>query len=71
MNRLLTELLNLPGVVLEDWQQTEKELILSVEVNADYAACHRCGQVSGHLHANQGYWVRDLQEGQSRGMANS
>jgi transposase len=31
-----------------------------VEVDADYATCHRCGQVSKPLHSNQGYWVRDL-----------
>ncbi len=60
MNLLLTELLNLSGVVVEDWQQTETELILLVEKDADYAACSRCGEVSNHLHKNHGYWVRDL-----------
>jgi transposase len=60
MNLLLTELLNLPGVVVEDWRQTETELILCVEVDANCATCHRCGQLSSHLHANHGYWVRDL-----------
>jgi transposase len=60
MNILLTELLNLPGVIVEDWQQTETELILCVEMDADYATCPSCGQVSKHLHANTSYWVRDL-----------
>ena len=60
MNLLLTELLNLSGVVVEDWQQTETELILLVEKDADYAACSRCSEVSSHLHKNHGYWVRDL-----------
>jgi hypothetical protein len=31
MNPLLTGLLNLPGVVVEDFQQTEKDLVLKVE----------------------------------------
>lgn len=34
MNLVLTELLNLPGVMVEDFRQTEKELFLEVEVNA-------------------------------------
>ncbi len=60
MNLLLTELLNLPGVVVEDWQQTETSLILSVELDADCATCPSCQEVSKHLHANTSYWVRDL-----------
>ncbi len=31
MNPLLTGLLNLPGVVVENFQQTEKDLVLEVE----------------------------------------
>ena len=58
MNVLLTELLNLPGVIVEDWQQTETQLILCVEMDADYATCPSCGQVSKHLHANTSYGVR-------------
>jgi transposase len=60
MNLLLTELLNLPGVVVEDWRQTETELILCVEVDANLASCPRCEQVSSHIHGLHGYWVRDL-----------
>lgn len=60
MNLLLTELLNLPGVIVEDWQQTETELILCVEIDADFATCPSCSHVSFHLHANTSYWVRDL-----------
>jgi transposase len=55
MNLLLTELLNLSGVVVEEWQQTESELMLSVEMEKAYANCPRCGEVSQHLHNNEGY----------------
>ena len=41
MNLLLTELLNLPGVMVEDYRQTEKELFLEIEVYAAEGACRR------------------------------
>lgn len=57
---LLTQLLGLPGVDVESYEETEDELILSVEVHAASACCPRCGRLSSHLHQNHGYLVRDL-----------
>ena len=60
INILLTELLNLPGVIVEEWQQTETELIFPVEIETEFANCPHCQEVSKNLHANTSYWVRDL-----------
>lgn len=60
MNLLLTELLNLPGVMVEDYRQTEKELFLEVEVYAASSTCPRCGNISKHPHQNHWLRVRDL-----------
>ena len=60
MNLLLTELLNLPGVMVEDFRQTETELFLEVEVYAAEATCPNCAQISSHLHQNHWLLVRDL-----------
>ena len=60
MNLLLTELLNLPGVMVEDYHQTEKELFLEVEVYATEATCPRCGKNSRNPHQNHWLRVRDL-----------
>ncbi len=60
MNRLMTKLLNLPGVIVEDNQQTEDTLILFVKLAKKTAVCPRCGQTSRHLHQNQRHLVKDL-----------
>jgi transposase len=60
MELQLTELLNIPGLVVEHYRNFGQELILDVEVEADYSSCPNCGQVSNHLHQNHGYLVRDL-----------
>lgn len=57
---LLTQLLGLPGVDVESYEETGDALILSVERHAESATCPRCGTVSTHLHQNHGYLVRDL-----------
>jgi len=57
---VLTELLGLPGVDVESYEDSGKQLILSVERHCESAQCPRCGNVSGHLHQNHGYLVRDL-----------
>ena len=55
MNLLLTELLNLPGVMVEDYRQTGKELFLEIEVYAAEATCPRCGNISRNpQHTNNG-----------------
>ena len=53
MNRLMTKLLNLPGVIVEDNQQTEDTLILFVKLDKKTAVCPSFGQTSRHLHQNQ------------------
>ena len=57
---LLTELLGLPGIDVESYEETEEGLILEVEAHADSAVCPRCGTFSPHLHQNHSYLVRDL-----------
>ncbi len=60
MELLLTRLLNLPGIVVEDFRETETDLMLEVEAWTEQAVCPRCGDESSHLHQNHGYWVKDL-----------
>lgn len=57
---LLTELLGLPGIDVESYEDLGDRLILSVEVHAEEASCPRCGTLSHRLHQNHGYLVRDL-----------
>jgi len=56
---LLTQLLNLPGIVVESLRETETDLMLEVEAWTDKATCPRSSS-SSNLHQNHGYWVRDL-----------
>ena len=63
MKRLMTKLLNLPGVLVEDSQETEEILILSVTVKKKTAVCPRCGQISHRLHQNKKHLVKDLPMG--------
>jgi len=60
MEPLLTQLLNLPGIVVESLRETETDLMLEVEAWTDKATCPRCSSSSSNLHQNHGYWVRDL-----------
>jgi transposase len=60
MELQLTELLNIPGLVVEYYRNFGQELILDVEVEADYSSCPNCGQVSNRLHQNHGDLVRDF-----------
>lgn len=60
MEPLLTQLLNLPGIVVENFRETETDLMLEVEAWTDKATCPRCNCLSYNLHQNHGYWVRDL-----------
>ena len=59
----MTKLLNLPGVLVEDSQETEEILILSVTVKKKTAVCPRCGQISHRLHQNKKHLVKDLPMG--------
>ena len=44
MKKLFTKLLNLTDVIVEDSQERELTLILSVRKQAKVAGCPRCGQ---------------------------
>lgn len=63
MKRIMTKLLNLPGVIVEDSKETKETLILSVRVEKKTADCPRCGKISHRLHQNKGHLVRDLPMG--------
>ncbi len=63
MNRSMTKLLNLPGVIVEKSLLLEDRLILFVKSKNKTAVCTRCGQTSRRLHQNQRYLVKDLLSG--------
>jgi transposase len=60
MQLLLTEILNLPGIEVEDYTDVAGQLILEVEARSTEAICPRCQQTSHHLHQNHWYLARDL-----------
>lgn len=60
MEPLPTRLLNLPGIVVENFHETETDLRLEVVAWTEKAVCPHCGNIRFHLHQNHGYWVRDL-----------
>jgi transposase len=63
MKRVLTQLLNLPGVTVESSIQEGLVLILSVSKKEKSAVCPHCGTKSRHLHQNQSHLVKDLPMG--------
>lgn len=60
MQPLLTQLLGLPGIEVENYYDLGDQLILEVEAMTTQVICPRCGQVSCHLHQNHWYLARDL-----------
>jgi transposase len=64
MNLLLTQLLGLPGIEVEDYSDQGDQLILTIEAATEQAACPQCGEVSQHLHQNHDYLARYLDMGQ-------
>ena len=60
MQPLLTQLLNLAGIEVEDYTDCGGQLILEVEARTTQATCPCCQQTSCHLHQNHWYLVRDL-----------
>ncbi len=60
MKKLMTKLLGLPGVIVENSIETELTIILSVRAKNKTAVCPRCGQISRRLHQNKKHLVKDL-----------
>jgi transposase len=60
MQLLLTEILNLPGIEVEDYTDVGGQLILEVEARSPEAICPRCQQTSHRLHQNHWHVGRDL-----------
>lgn len=60
MHPLLTQLLNLPGMEVEDYHDRSEYLVLEVEAYSASAMCPRCQQSSSQLHQNHWHQVRDL-----------
>jgi transposase len=60
MQPLLTEILNLPGIEVENYTDLGSQFILEVEAMTTQAACPRCQKISCHLHQNHWSLARDL-----------
>ena len=60
MQPLLTQLLGLPGIEVENFYDLGNKIILEVEASTERATCPRCQQESSHLHQNHWYFARDL-----------
>lgn len=60
MQPLLTQLLNLPRIEVEDYRDFGGQLVLDVAAMSTEATCPRCGKISSHLHQNHWYLARDL-----------
>ncbi|WP_333141074.1 transposase family protein [Microcoleus sp. Pol11C2] len=56
----MTIILNLPGVLVEDYKQTGETLILVIKLQKTTASCPVCSLSSHHLHQIYRYLVRDL-----------
>ncbi|MDJ0736016.1 MAG: transposase family protein [Nostocaceae cyanobacterium] len=59
----MTQLLNLPELVVESSVKEGLTLFLSVSKKEKSAVCPHCGTKSEHLHQNQKYLVKDLPMG--------
>ena len=60
MQPLLTQLLGLPDIEVEDYQDFGHKIILEVEARTEKATCPRCRKESSYLHQNHWYFARDL-----------
>jgi transposase len=60
VKKLMTKILNLPGVIVEESLEAEETIILSVRAKNTTAVCPRCGQTSHRLHQNKRHSFRDL-----------
>ena len=60
MQPLLTQLLNLDGVAVEDYRDLAEQIVLEVEAVKDWAICPRCIQTSYNVHQSHFHLARDL-----------
>ncbi len=60
MQPLLTLLLGLPGIEVEDYHDLGDKIIIEVEARTERVTCPRCRKESSHLHQNHWHLVRDL-----------
>jgi transposase len=59
--KLPTELLNIPGVVVKNVRQIDcMGMGLQIESECQQATCPRCGQTSARVHQNHYFPVKDL-----------
>jgi hypothetical protein len=63
MKKIITQLLNLPEVIIESSLQEGLTLILSVSKKVKSSLCSQCGKKSEKLHQNQKFLVKDLPMG--------
>lgn len=60
MQPLLTELLNLGGIEVENYHNFGDHIMLEVEAKTSCAMCPRCGQESANVHQNHWHIAQDL-----------
>jgi transposase len=58
MNLLLTQLLNINEVAVEDYRDIGEHLVLIVEAIKDSSTCPRCGQSSHNVHQSHFHLAR-------------
>lgn len=66
MQPLLTQLLNLDGITVENYCDLGSEIVLTVETQKDWAICPRCSQISKNTHQNHFHLAMDLSFGQRK-----
>lgn len=60
MQPLLTELLNLDGIEVENYWNFCDHIVLEVEAKTTCAICPRCGEESKNIHQNHWHSAHDL-----------
>ena len=65
MNKNLTQILSLPGVIVQSQKNIEKALVLEVESEGKTARCPKCEKISHRLHQNHWHLIKDLPWGET------
>ena len=60
MKKQLTQILDLPGVIVKSQKHLEKALVLEVESQSQTARCPTCQKPSHRLHQNHWHLIKDL-----------